>query len=149
VPVRRIEAAGVNEAHGLRETCGAKCGKVVNSGQENSAAGGRRDGVVDELECVVCGVGCVGKKDGFAGGLGLREEEGVALGSELRRSEDIDGVWINIALGEGTEGFESFVDVGFTSFEGSGMATGEAAVAVTIRARIDVKECILLAVGWM
>jgi len=94
VPVRRVEAAGVDEADGLSEARGAEGGEIVDGGEHDGASGGWRDGVVYELEGVVGGVGRVGKEDGFAGGFALREEEGVALGSELGGGEDVDGVGV-------------------------------------------------------
>jgi len=80
VPVRRVEAAGVHEANGGGETRGAEGGEVVDGGEENCAAGRGDDGVVYELEGVVCGAWGVGEEDCFAGLFGLGEEEGVALG---------------------------------------------------------------------
>lgn len=113
VPVGRVQAAGVDEADGLREAGGTERGEVVDGGEQDGAAGRGRDGVVDKLERVVGGVGRVGEEDGFACRLGLCEEEGVALGGELCWREDVDGVRVDVAFGEGVERLEAGVDVGF------------------------------------
>lgn len=105
MPVRGVEAAGVDEADGGGEACRCEGGEVVHRGEEDRAAGWGGHRVVDELEGVVCGVGGVREEDGFAGSLGLGQEECVALRGELFGREGVDGVGVDEALCGGLADF--------------------------------------------
>lgn len=105
VPVRGVEAAGIDETDGGGEAGGGEGGEVVYRGEEDGAAGWGGHSVVDELEGVVCGVGGIGEENGFAGGFGLGQEERVALRGKLFGREGVDGVGVDEALGDWEAGF--------------------------------------------
>ena len=126
VPVGGVEAAWIDEADGLSEPSGTESGEVVDGGEDDAAAGGRCDGVVDELERIVLRTifgGRMGEDDGLAGGFGLRKKECVALRCELLGSEHIHGAHFGraVALSERIQSLETLVVLGRASFQRTGL----------------------------